>query len=56
MQHPVMRAPETELGQHVVGIADEVAIGEEQELDDVPGGLGRAGAALCARCRPVGDI
>jgi hypothetical protein len=36
MQHPVMGAPETEFRQHVVGIADEVAIGEEQELDDVP--------------------
>src|SRR5262245_44471722 len=36
MQHPVMSAPEIEFRQHVVGIADEVAIGEEQELDDVP--------------------
>ena len=36
MQHPVMRAAEAELRQHVVGIADEIAIGEEQKLDDVP--------------------
>ena len=41
MQHPVMRAAEAELGQHVVGIADEVAIGEEQKLDDVPDRLVR---------------
>jgi len=27
---------EVEPGQHVVRIADEVAIGEEQQLDDVP--------------------
>src|SRR5262245_36373427 len=36
MQHPVMGAPETEFRQHVVGIADEIPISEEQELDDVP--------------------
>ena len=36
MQHAVMRAAEAELGQHLVGIADEIAIGEEQKLDEVP--------------------
>ena len=41
MQHAVVGAPEAELRQHVVGIADEVAIGEEQELDDVPDRLVR---------------
>ena len=37
MQHPVMGAPETEVGQDAVGIADEVAIGEEEQLDQVVG-------------------
>ncbi len=36
MQHPVVRPPEAEFLQHIVGIADEVAIGEKQQLDDVP--------------------
>ena len=36
MQHAVMRAAEAELGQHLVGVADEIAVGEEQQLDDVP--------------------
>ena len=36
MQHPVMGAAEAELFEHVVGIAHEVAVGEEQELDHVP--------------------
>ena len=35
MQHPVMGAPEAEFRQYLVGITDEVAIGEEQELDQV---------------------
>ncbi len=34
MQHPVMRAAETDLVQDPIGIADEVAIGEEQRLDE----------------------
>jgi len=41
MQHAVMGAAEAELGQNLVGIADEVAIGEEQELDEVEIGLAR---------------
>ena len=36
MQHPVMGAAEAEFRQHLVGIADEIPIGEEQELDDLP--------------------
>ena len=35
MQHAVMRAAEVGLRQDRVGIGDEVAIGEEQELDQV---------------------
>ena len=34
VQHAVMRAPEAELGQDGVGLAREVAIGEEQQLDE----------------------
>ena len=47
MQHAVMRAAEAEFGERLVGIADEVAIGEEQQFDQVPDRLagGRAGAA-----------
>ena len=48
VQHPVMRPAEAELGQHVVGIADEVAVGEEQQLDEVPDRL----AAVQAAARP----
>ena len=40
MQHPVVRPAEAELGQHVVRIADEIPVGEEQKLDDVPDRLG----------------
>ena len=36
MQHPMMGAAEIELGERIVGIADEIPIGEEQKLDDVP--------------------
>ena len=36
MQHPVMRAAEAELLQHVVRIGDEVPVGKEQKLDQVP--------------------
>ena len=41
MQHPVMGAAEAELGEHLVGVADEIAVGEEQQLDDVPDRLRR---------------
>jgi hypothetical protein len=36
MQHTVMRAAEGEFAQHFVRIADEIAIGKKQQLDDVP--------------------
>jgi hypothetical protein len=40
-----MGAAEGELAQDLVGIADEIAVGEKQEFDDVPhrlrGSLGR---------------
>jgi hypothetical protein len=36
MQHPVMGPAEPENLQFVVGVADEIAVGEEQQLDDVP--------------------
>ena len=35
VQHPVMGAPEAEIGEDPVGIADEVAVGEEEKLDQV---------------------
>src|SRR5262245_12273221 len=41
MQDPVMRAPETKLQKHLVGVTDEVPVGEEQQFDDVPNGLRR---------------
>ncbi len=36
MQDAVMRAAEPELDQDLVRVADEIAVGEEQELDQVP--------------------
>src|ERR1700733_9893303 len=36
MHHPVMGPAEPERLQLMVGVADEIAIGEEQQLDDVP--------------------
>ena len=49
MQHPVMGAAEAVVGEDPVGIADEIAIGEEQQFDQV---VGRPllGEASCA-CR-----
>ena len=41
MQHPVMGAAESERLQLMVGIADEIPVGEEQQLDDVPAQIGR---------------
>ena len=41
MQHPMMRPAEAEGLELMVGVADEVAIGEEQEFDDVPAQVGR---------------
>jgi hypothetical protein len=42
MQHPVMRPPEPESLQFMVGVADEIAVREEQELDDIPAQIARA--------------
>ena len=39
MQDPVMRAAEAVIAEDPVGIADEVAIGEEEQLDQVVGRL-----------------
>ena len=42
MQDAVMGAAEAVFGEDAVGIADEIAIGEEQKLDQVVGhGVGR---------------
>jgi hypothetical protein len=35
VQHPVVRTSEAVLRQNPIGIADEIAIGEEQKLDQV---------------------
>ena len=43
MQHPVMRAAEPEGLQLLIGVADEIAVGEEQQLDDVPAQIARPG-------------
>ena len=40
MQNAVVRPPEGELGQHFIGIANEVAIGEEEKFDEIPAGFG----------------
>src|SRR5262249_41205058 len=55
MQDSVMSAAEATFRQHVVRIADEVAIGEEQELDHVPGRLTPARAAVSAGGRSIGN-
>ncbi len=53
MHHPVMGAAEAERLELMVGIADEVAVGEEQQFDDVPAQFagpqdrGRSPAAAC---------
>ena len=43
MHHPVMGPAEPERLQLMVGVADEIAIGEEQQLDDVPAQIAGAG-------------
>ena len=49
MQHPMMRAAEAELLQHMVRVGDEVPVGEEQQLDEVPDRLA-CGAARSPAC------
>jgi len=40
MKHAMVRATEAQLEKHFVRIADEIAVGKKQKLDDVPNGLG----------------
>src|SRR4029453_6464989 len=55
MQHPMMGAAKTKLEEHLIRVANEIAISEKQKFDDVPGGLGRCRPAARAfghaRCR-----
>src|SRR6187399_28666 len=51
MQHPMMGASETKLEQHLVGIADEITIGEKQQLNDVPNGLASRPTRRTAFCQ-----
>ncbi len=48
MQNAMMRATEAESLQHLVRVADEIAIGEEQQLNKVPAKLGPFGAGSTA--------
>ena len=41
MQHPMVGAAKAKFGQNIVGIADEVPVGKEQKLDEVPHRLHR---------------
>jgi hypothetical protein len=41
MQHPVVRAPKPERFQFMIGVADEIPVGEEQQFDDVPAQIAR---------------
>ena len=49
MHHPVMRAAEAERLQLVVGVADEIPIGKEQQLDDLPAQIAGLRARRIAR-------
>jgi hypothetical protein len=40
MQHPVVRPAEPERLQLMIGVTDEIPVGEEQELDDIPAQIG----------------
>jgi hypothetical protein len=55
MHHAVMGAAEAESLELMVGIADEVAVGKEQQFDDVPaqfaGPRGRGCACVPLRIR-----
>ena len=44
MQHPVMRPAEPERLEFMVGVADEIPVGEEQQLDDIPAQIAGRGA------------
>src|SRR6185312_3803587 len=45
MHHAMMRAAKAEFLQHMIGIADKVAVGEKQQFDNVPADLRRRGTA-----------
>ncbi|WP_315862562.1 hypothetical protein [Phreatobacter aquaticus] len=49
VQNPMVRAPELEPFEHVIGVADEVAIGEKEQLYQIVSRLPRARLA----CRPL---
>ena len=57
MHHPVMRPAEPEGLQLVVGVADEIAVGEEQQLDDIPAQIAarRGGGDASAAPRESGS-
>ena len=52
VQHAVMSAPEAELRQDLVGVADEIAIGKEEQLDQIPERL----RLVPDFARPDGDV
>ena len=52
MHHPVMRPAEAERLQLMVGVADEIAIGKEQQLDDIPAQIARRAGRRTRRRRP----
>jgi hypothetical protein len=57
MHHPVMRPAEPEGFQLMVGIADEVAIGEEQQLNDIQRKVpSRPGAGGASAARESGAV
>ena len=39
MEHPMVRATEAQLKEHLIRITDEIAVGKKQKFDDVPYGL-----------------
>jgi hypothetical protein len=47
-------AAEAELGQDLVGIADKIPIGKEQQLDDVPRRLAVAAGAVARLRQTIG--
>jgi len=39
MKHTMVRATEAQLEEYFIRVADEIAVGKKQKLDDVPDGL-----------------
>ena len=59
MHHPVMRPAESEGFQLMIGVADEIPIGKEQQLDDIPAQIAGArggGAARLPRIEVAGGV